>query len=158
MHGMSEAGMRAAVEKMEAAGAHPEAIRAFERAYARLDSGETAMLPSSELEPAGDVPALDELPATAPERALSGVVVIKLNGGLATTMGLQEPKSLMEARDGKSFLDIIIGQTLALRRRSGVELPLVLMDSESTRGPTLAELRRHPDLRSDGIDPDFTQS
>src|ERR1700761_1010378 len=158
MHGMSEAGMRAAVEKMEAAGAHPAAIRAFERAYASLDSAETAMLPSSELEPAGDVPALDDLPATDPERALSGVVVIKLNGGLATTMGLQEPKSLMEARDGKSFLDIIIGQTLALRRRHGVALPLVLMDSDSTREPTLAELDRHPDLRSDGIDPDFMQS
>src|ERR1700760_4489083 len=100
MDGMSEAGMRAAVEKMEAAGAHPEAIRAFELAYERLDSGETAMLPSSELEPAGDVPALDDLPAADPERALSGFVVINLTGGWATTMGLQQPKSLMEARDG----------------------------------------------------------
>jgi UTP--glucose-1-phosphate uridylyltransferase len=158
MHDMSDAGMRAAVEKMRGAGAHPEAIRAFELAYERLDSGETAMLPSSELEPAGDVPALEDLPAADPERALSGVVVIKLNGGLATTMGLQQPKSLMEARDGKSFLEIIIGQTLALRRRYGVELPLVLMDSDSTREPTLAELARHPDLRSDGIEPDFMQS
>ncbi len=69
--------------------------------------------------------------------------MIKLNGGLATTMGLQQPKSLMEARDGRSFLEIIIGQTLALRRRHGVRLPLVLMDSESTRAPTLRELARH---------------
>jgi UTP--glucose-1-phosphate uridylyltransferase len=158
MHDMSEAGMRAAVEKMRAAGAHPEAIRAFELAYERLDSGETAMLPSSELEPAGDVPALEDLPDADPERALSGVVVIKLNGGLATTMGLQQPKSLMEARDGKSFLEFIIGQTLALRRRHRVELPLVLMDSDSTREPTLAQLARHPDLRTDGIEPDFMQS
>jgi UTP--glucose-1-phosphate uridylyltransferase len=158
MHGMSEAGMRAAVEKMRAAGAHPEAIRAFERAYERLDSGETTMLPSAELEPAGDVPALEDLPAADPERALAGVVVIKLNGGLATTMGLQEPKSLMEARDGKSFLDIIVGQTLALRRRHGVALPLVLMDSDSTREPTLAQLARYPDLSSDGVAPDFMQS
>ena len=158
MDGMSEAGMRAAVEKMRAAGAHPEAIRAFERAYQRLDEGETAMLPSAELEPAGDVPALEDLPEADPERALSQVVVIKLNGGLATTMGLQQPKSLMEARDGKSFLEIIIGQTLALRRRHGVELPLVLMDSDSTREPTLAELARHPELSRDGIEPDFMQS
>ena len=48
------------------------------------------------------------------------VALIKLNGGLATTMGLQQPKSLMEARDGLSFLDIIVGQTLALRRRYDV--------------------------------------
>src|SRR6202000_1434288 len=156
--GMSESGMRAAVEKMRAAGAHPEAIRAFERAYARLESGETTMRPSSELEPAGDVPALEDLPDADPAEALSQVVVIKLNGGLATTMGLQQPKSLMEARDGKSFLEIIIGQTLALRRRYGVALPLVLMDSESTREPTLAELARHPELPTAGIAPDFMQS
>jgi UTP--glucose-1-phosphate uridylyltransferase len=158
MDGMSEAGMRAALGKMAAAGAHPEAIRAFELAYARLESGETAMLPSSELEPAGDVPALEGLPEAQPQRALEQVVVIKLNGGLATTMGLQQPKSLMEARDGKSFLEIIIGQTLALRRRHGVELPLVLMDSDSTRDPTLQELARHPELRRDGLAPDFMQS
>jgi UTP--glucose-1-phosphate uridylyltransferase len=158
MHGMSEAGLRAAVEKMRAAGAHAEAIRAFELAYERLDSGETAMLPSAELEPAGDIPALDDLPEADAPGALSQVVVIKLNGGLATTMGLQQPKSLMEARDGRSFLDLIIGQTLALRERHGVELPLVLMDSDSTREPTLEELARHPELDSEGIAPDFMQS
>jgi UTP--glucose-1-phosphate uridylyltransferase len=158
MDGMSEAGMRAAVDKMRAAGAHSEAIRAFERAYQRLESGETAMLPSAELEPAGDVPALEDLPEADPGQALSQVVVIKLNGGLATTMGLQRPKSLMEARDGKSFLDIIIGQTVALRRRYDVELPLVLMDSDSTREPTLHELERHPELDRNGIEPDFMQS
>jgi UTP--glucose-1-phosphate uridylyltransferase len=143
---------------MQAEGAHPEAIRAFQRAYERLESGETAMLPSAELEPAGDVPALEDLPAADAHRALSQVVVIKLNGGLATTMGLQQPKSLMEARDGRSFLEIIIGQTLALRERHEVKLPLVLMDSDSTREPTLAELGRHPELSSDGIAPDFMQS
>jgi UTP--glucose-1-phosphate uridylyltransferase len=158
MTSMSEAGMGAATEKMRAAGAHEEAIRAFESAYRRLESGETAMLPSAELEPAGDVPALDDLPEADPAAALKPVVVIKLNGGLATTMGLQQPKSLMEARDGRSFLDIIIGQTLALRRRHEVALPLVLMDSDSTREPTLKALAAHPELEAEGLDPDFMQS
>ncbi|MFL5862241.1 MAG: UTP--glucose-1-phosphate uridylyltransferase [Solirubrobacteraceae bacterium] len=155
---MSTTGMQAAIEKMRAAGAHPEAIRAFESAYGRLESGETAMLPSADLEPAGDVPALEDLPEADPAVALAPVAQIKLNGGLATTMGLQQPKSLMEARDGRSFLEIIIGQTLALRRRHGLDLPLVLMDSESTREPTLRELQRHPELARDGIAPDFMQS
>jgi UTP--glucose-1-phosphate uridylyltransferase len=155
---MSEAGIRAAVDKMRAAGAHPEAISAFESAYRRLESGDSAMLPSADLEPAGEVPTLEDLPAADPAGALAQVVQIKLNGGLATTMGLQQPKSLMEARDGRSFLEIIIGQTLALRRRYDVDLPLVLMDSESTREPTLHELGRHPELRRDGIEPDFMQS
>ena len=76
------------------------------------------MIPSSELEPAPDVPALDELPDADAAAVLERLAVIKLNGGLATSMGLQEPKSLLEARDGKTFLEIIVGQTLALRRRS----------------------------------------
>ncbi|MGA9856579.1 MAG: UTP--glucose-1-phosphate uridylyltransferase [Solirubrobacteraceae bacterium] len=155
---MSTAGMQAAAEKMRAAGAHDEAIAAFESAYARLDSGETTLLSSDELEPAGDVPTLDGLPDADPAQALAQVAVIKLNGGLATTMGLQQPKSLMEARDGRSFLEIIIGQTLALRRRHDVALPLVLMDSDVTREPTLAALADHPEVAQDGIDADFMQS
>jgi UTP--glucose-1-phosphate uridylyltransferase len=159
MAGMTDdPGRRAAAEKMRAAGAHAEAIRAFESAYSRLTSGQATMLPSSELEPAGDVPALEDLAEVDPGDVLGQVALVKLNGGLATTMGLQQPKSLMEARDGRSFLDIIVGQTLALRRRYGVELPLVLMDSESTREPTLAALDAHPEFDDHGLSPDFLQS
>ncbi len=158
MQPMSEAGLRAATEKMRGAGAHAEAIRAFESAYRRLESGEEAMLPSADLEPAGDVPALADLPDADAHDALRAVALIKLNGGLATTMGLQQPKSLMEARDGRSFLDIIIGQTLALRRRYDVDLPLVLMNSEATREATLEALARYPEIRHDELELDFLQS
>ena len=79
--------------------------------------------------------------------------MIKLNGGLATTMGLQQPKSLIEARDGKSFLDIIIGQTLALRQRYGVALPLVLMNSDATREPTAQALAATPRSSTRGSRP-----
>jgi UTP--glucose-1-phosphate uridylyltransferase len=153
-----DAGLRAAADKMREAGAHAEAVRAFESAYERLTSGQATMLPSSELEPAGDAPALDDLADVDPGDVLSQVALVKLNGGLATTMGLQQPKSLMEARGGLSFLDIIVGQTLALRKRYGVELPLVLMDSESTRGPTLQALAAHAEFDDHGLSPDFLQS
>ena len=133
---------------MREAGQPEEAIRGFASAYERLESGESAMLPSAELEPAGDVTALDELPDADAADALGRVAVIKLNGGLATSMGLRSPKSLVEAREGRSFLDIIVGQTLALRRRYCVRLPLVLMNSagdarrrrsrRSTRTPSSA--------------------
>ncbi len=154
---MNATGLEAAEQKMRGAGQHEEAIRAFRRAYERLTGGETGMLPTAELEPAGDVPALEQLPDVSGAEALERVVVIKLNGGLATTMGLRSPKSLVEARDGLSFLDIIIGQTLALRRGYGVRLPLVLMDSESTRPETLRALGAHPELDRD-MPPDFMQS
>jgi UTP--glucose-1-phosphate uridylyltransferase len=150
--------MQAAADKMRRAGAHEEAIRAFESAYQRLESGQQTMLPSAELEPAGDIPALEQLPEVDPAHSLDNVVVIKLNGGLATTMGLQEPKSLIEARDGCTFLDIIIGQTLALRRRHDVRLPLVLMDSDATREATEKAVSEHPEIQQEGIAPEFLQS
>jgi UTP--glucose-1-phosphate uridylyltransferase len=155
---MSEEGRQAAAAKMRDAGAHEEAIRAFESAYRRLESGQEAMLPSAELEPAGDVPALEDVPEADVREALEHVVVIKLNGGLATTMGLQEPKSLVEAREGRSFLEIIVGQTLALRRRYGVRLPLVLMNSDATRAATERALAAYPEIEHEGIAPDFMQS
>lgn len=154
---MSEEGLRAAEAKMRDADQSEEAIRSFRRSYERLVGGESAMLPSAELEPVGDVDTLDQLPEADAGEALSGVVVIKLNGGLATTMGLRSPKSLVEARDGRSFLDIIVGQTLALRRRHGVSLPLVLMNSEATRAETLRALEAYPELDV-GLPLDFLQS
>jgi UTP--glucose-1-phosphate uridylyltransferase len=155
---MSDQGLAAAKDKMEAAGAAAEAVLAFESAYRRLIAGEEAMLPSAELEPADDVSALEDLPEPDDAAALERVAVIKLNGGLATTMGLQEPKSLVHARDGRSFLEIIIGQTLALRARYGVRLPLVLMNSEATREATSAALADHPDLVVEDLALDFLQS
>src|SRR5579875_3064869 len=123
---MTNEGREAAADKMRAAGQHEEAVGAFLSAYDRLVAGDEALIPTDSLEPAGDVTALEELAPVEEERVgevLAGVALIKLNGGLAASMGLQQPKSLMEARDGRSFLDIIVGQTLALRRRHDVALP-----------------------------------
>jgi UTP--glucose-1-phosphate uridylyltransferase len=149
-------GLHAAEEKMREADQPEEAIRSFRSAYERLVGGESAMLPSAELEPAGDVDIFDQLPDADPQ-ILDHVAVIKLNGGLATTMGLRSPKSLIEARDGRSFLEIIVGQTLALRKRHGVRLPLVLMDSDATREETLRALEPYGDI-DDGLSVDFLQS
>lgn len=64
-----------------------------------------------------DVPALDELPDADPGEALEQAIVIKLNGGLGTSMGMTRAKSLLEVRDGLSFLDVIARQVLSLRER-----------------------------------------
>jgi len=142
---------------MREAGQPEEAVRSFRRAYERLVAGESGVLRSAELEPVEEVAALDELPAAEDANALGHVAVIKLNGGLATTMGVRGPKSLVPARDGHSFLEIIINQTLALRRRGRVRLPLVLMNSQATREPTLRALETYPQAR-DELPPDFLQS
>src|SRR5689334_15176187 len=90
MQDMSEHGLRAAEEKMRAAGHHDEAISNFRSAYERVDSGESAVIRSDELEPAQKVSSLDELGDQRDASALDRFVTIKLNGGLATTMGLRE--------------------------------------------------------------------
>ena len=154
---MSAEGLRAAEEKMRAAGQPEEAIRAFRRNYERVESGESGFVRSEDLEPVSDVATFDEVAEAEAEDALARVVAIKLNGGLATTMGLRHPKSLVEAREGYTFLDIIIGQLLALRERHHVRLPLVLMNSPATRDETLEALRRHPELDV-GLPLEFMQS
>jgi UTP--glucose-1-phosphate uridylyltransferase len=143
---------------MRADGQAEEAIRNFRSAYERLVGGDEALIRTADLEPAGDVPALDELPEPKRPDALKQFAMIKLNGGLATTMGLSRPKSLLEAREGHSFLDIIISQTLVLRRQFDLQLPLLLMDSEATQGDTLAALEQHPEVAVDELPADFMQS
>ncbi len=156
---MNEDALAAAEEKMRAAEQPEEAIRAFRSAHERLLGGQSPVIATADLEPAGEVPSLEDLACAETDgaSALERVALIKLNGGLATTMGLRRPKSLLEARDGLSFLEIIVGQTLALRRRHGIRLPLILMDSEATRAETLQELARHPGLAA-GVPADFMQS
>jgi UTP--glucose-1-phosphate uridylyltransferase len=148
----------ASAEKMRAAGQSEAAVRQFSSALERVQSGAATLIPSAELDPAPQVPLLDDLAEVDPSVVLERVAVVRLNGGLATSMGLQQPKSLLEARDGRTFLDVIIGQTLALRRSYGVRLPLVLMNSDATREPTRQALEARPDLATPEIPADFMQS
>jgi UTP--glucose-1-phosphate uridylyltransferase len=155
---MSEDGLKAAEQKMREDGQDEEAIASFRSAYERLVRGEEAMIPSADLEPAGDVPTLGDLEQVGESEVLDQFVTIKLNGGLATTMGLHEPKSLVEARDGRSFLEIIIAQVLALRERYGIRLPLLLMNSEATQKATLEALKGHDEVTVGDLPLDFMQS
>ena len=157
MPGVSERGLRAATEKMRAEGVSEPAVDTFRHYYEQLEQGASGLLPDSELAAVGDVDELDALPDETDAGALDRTVVLKLNGGLGTSMGMTGPKSLIEAKDGLSFLDVIVRQTLGLRERTGARLPLVLMDSFSTREATLAALEAHPELASD-VPPDFLQN
>ena len=132
-------------QKMTAAGMGDAVIRTFRRNYEALLRHETGMIPEDSLAPAENLPSLDSLAATAPADAplLAQTVVIKLNGGLGTSMGLQGPKSLLEVRPGLNFLDLMVRQILDLRRTSGTQVRLLLMNSFSTSHDTLAHLQRY---------------
>src|SRR5919107_1129934 len=135
-------GLQASIDKMRRDGVGDAAVQAFADAYERLQEGETGVLPEDEIEPVDDVPDADEVPDAGEEAggALDQAVIVKLNGGLGTSMGMTGPKSLVEVKDGLTFLDVIVRQVLGLRERTGARLPLVLMNSFSTREPMLEEL------------------
>jgi UTP--glucose-1-phosphate uridylyltransferase len=135
--------------KMAAAGMGDAAIRAFRRNYEALLRDETGMIPEESIAPANDIPSFDDIADIDADPALlSQAVVIKLNGGLGTGMGLQGPKSLLPVRDGVNFLDLMVRQVLELRKTSGSRVRLLLMNSFSTSGDTLAHLERY---RADGL-------
>jgi UTP--glucose-1-phosphate uridylyltransferase len=151
-------GLTANLEKMRADGAPDVAVETFRHYYERLASGETGTIAEDEIEPVGELPLAADLPEPdeAGRRALERAVMIRLNGGLGTSMGMTGPKSLVEAKDGLTFLDVIVRQVLGLRERHGVRLPLVLMNSFRTREPTLKALERYPEIDV-GLPLDFLQ-
>ena len=153
-------GLELAEKLMTEDGVHPSAIAVFAHSYQVLVSGETGILHESDLEPIDVLPRLADLEfdqASARE-ALSRTAVIKLNGGLGTSMGMDRAKSLVEIRSGHSFLDLIVAQILALRAEYAVELPLLLMDSFRTQADSLAALAAHSGIAVDGLPLDFLQN
>eukprot|EP00741_Cyanophora_paradoxa_P006884 tig00001049_g6659.t1 len=74
---------------------------------------------------------------------LDKLVVLKLNGGLGTTMGCTGPKSTIEVRNELTFLDLTVRQIQGLNRAYGTDVPLVLMNSFNTESDTKKTLSRY---------------
>ena len=170
--------------KMRAAGLSDACIAAFRHNYTALVAGETGQIPESDIQPVTELPRYADIDrcATPDSSLLAQTVVLKLNGGLGTSMGLESPKSLLPVKDGMTFLDLIAKQVLHLRGvgqafqpggagdfpvarseagNTGQESPVnrqagkpalqagvrfLLMNSFSTSEPTLAALKKHPEL------------
>lgn len=153
-------GLDQARQKMAAAGVAPEAIEVFSHYYAQLESGATGLIPEDTISPLTDPARLSDVDISESDQqaALARTVIIKLNGGLGTSMGMEKAKSLLPVRDDKSFLDLIVTQVLAARKAYGVDLPLLFMDSFRTRDDTLAALQPYGDLAVGDLPLDFLQN
>ena len=144
---------------MAEAGVDETAIEVFAHYYRLLEHGETGMIPESAIEPLdmealADVTVADETAAAA----IGKTAVIKLNGGLGTSMGMDRAKSLLCVRRGLSFLDIIARQVLHVRKQHDVALPVIFMNSFRTSSDTMAALARYSDLPVDGLPLEFLQN
>jgi UTP--glucose-1-phosphate uridylyltransferase len=144
---------------MSEAGIDPVAIDTFAHYYRLLEHGETGMIPESAIEPL-DMESLDDVEVSDADaaEAIRHTAVIKLNGGLGTSMGMDRAKSLLCVRRGLSFLDIIARQVLHLRRQYDAPLPLLFMNSFRTSSDTMAALARYQDLPVEGLPLEFWQN
>jgi UTP--glucose-1-phosphate uridylyltransferase len=156
---MSSAGLDRARAKMSDAGIDPVAIDTFAHYYRLLEHGETGLIPESSIEPLDMESLADvEVDDEAASAALRTTAVIKLNGGLGTSMGMDRAKSLLCVRKGWSFLDVIARQVLHLRGVHDAPLPLIFMNSFHTSSDTMDALARYTDLPVDGLPLEFLQN
>ena len=148
------------IDKMREADIPQSAIDVFARFHRMCEQGETGIISETSIRPLLDPPRLEDvhIPDADASAALAQTVMIKLNGGLGTSMGLDAAKTLLPVREGKNFLDIIVDQVRHARRTHGVRLPLLFMNSFRTQADTLAHLARYPDLAVDDLPLDFLQN
>ncbi|MBU4055463.1 MAG: UTP--glucose-1-phosphate uridylyltransferase [Proteobacteria bacterium] len=122
-------------EKMTREGLAPKVIETFSYYYKKAVLGETGVFYEKDLETIAleDVTDYETLgPYTkAGVTAHKKTVAIILNGGLGTSMGLLGPKSLLIAKNGKTFLEIIIRQARAH------SVQLAFMNSFNTHKATI---------------------
>jgi UDP-N-acetylglucosamine pyrophosphorylase len=138
-------------EKMRSAGLSAAAIAAFERSFTLLARDESGLIPESSISPGEDLPNYEQISQSRGDGALlAKAVMLKLNGGLGTGMGLEKAKSLLPVRNGDTFLDLIVRQVLAARKETGAKLRFLLMNSFSTSDDTRAHLARYPELGDPG--------
>lgn len=157
---MTTTGLDLCIKKMRDNGASDTAVTVFSHYYRQYQSGVSGLIAENDITPLTQVPQLSEqcFETSAQAEALGKTALIKLNGGLGTSMGLEKAKSLIEIRQGQSFLDIICRQVLAAREEYQVRLPLIFMNSFRTRQDTLAALAKYPTLPVAGLPLDFLQN
>ncbi len=112
--------------KMLAANLPRVAIDTFAHYYRLVRDGETGMITGEQIEPVETLTGMDSLSnyQTMGIEVLSRLAVIKLNGGLGTSMGMAQAKSLLPVKENLSFLDIIVRQVLRLREAHHCQLYL----------------------------------
>ncbi|MCF2706193.1 UTP--glucose-1-phosphate uridylyltransferase [Arcanobacterium haemolyticum] len=135
--------LEAIAAKMRAIRMPREAIDDFISAYTRFTSGEHTLIPETDIAPLENIDHIDSLSPDGGE-ALAHTAVLRLNGGLGTTMGLTTAKSLLVVRNNLRFIDIILAQLAAQRAAWNVQLPLILFNSPATAQQTVAEVTLPP--------------
>jgi UTP--glucose-1-phosphate uridylyltransferase len=147
------------VEIMQNAGLDDLTIQSFSTYYYQILEGASGKLSDQEIDPPDISKIIDYNSLSSEEESpLEKLAVIKLNGGLGTSMGLKKAKTLLKVKGDLNFLDIIALQILELRDQSEKDIPLLLMHSFNTREDSLKYLEKYPDLHLPHLPLDFLQN
>ena len=137
------------IDKMRANGLNAIAIDHFKKAYNEVIKGNDKLISETSIEPIHSVKKYEELVSPSDENLgsiLDQSVIIKLNGGLGTSMGLNSTKSLLNVRGELTFMDFIVNQIMNLRNSYNNEVRFLLMNSFSTSEETKEFLLNYPEL------------
>ena len=135
-------------------------IRTFEAYYQMLVSGDTGKITNEMISPpaTSNLVEYNTIANYRTKDTLNQIVVIKLNGGLGTSMGLSKAKSLLPVKGNMTFLDIITRQVLIQRAQSASNVQLLFMNSYNTEGDTISYLEKYPDLMKQEMPISFLQN
>eukprot|EP00602_Paraphysomonas_sp_CaronLab_P005290 CAMPEP_0185017350 /NCGR_PEP_ID=MMETSP1103-20130426/305_1 /TAXON_ID=36769 /ORGANISM="Paraphysomonas bandaiensis, Strain Caron Lab Isolate" /LENGTH=1067 /DNA_ID=CAMNT_0027546715 /DNA_START=48 /DNA_END=3251 /DNA_ORIENTATION=+ len=137
--------------KMRAEGLSDAAMQAFAHSYKELVSGQSGNISEDSISPVQSLPKLEtDIKGTITRDAslLEQTVVLKLNGGLGTSMGLDKAKSLLKVKGNNTFLDLTAKQVMSMRQQYG-NVKFMLMNSFNTSKDTLSFLSKYPSIVSD---------
>ena len=143
--------------KMEGQSLSQTAVKAFQYNFQKLISGQDLNIPEKDILPVHDIQTYDQL-ETEKSEYLKETLMLKLNGGLGTGMGLEKAKSLVNIKDGLNFLDFIAHQVKHMRAHFGEPLAFMLMNSFATSADTLEFLKKHPEIKTLGLPLEFQQN
>lgn len=128
------------------------AIAAFRYSYFELLKGSAGNISEDSISPPLSLPDLEkdiQGVITKDTSLLQKTVVLKLNGGLGTSMGLDKAKSLLEVKGGNTFLDLTAKQVISMRKDFKSPVKFMLMNSFNTSKDTLTFMQKYPSIVED---------
>jgi UTP--glucose-1-phosphate uridylyltransferase len=132
--------LTAFISKMKQENLPTPVIDTFSHYYSEVFTGETGLIHDRDIRPVGstEIESYDSILEYGSDgiNVFPQTVRIVLNGGLGTSMGLTGAKSLIDIRDGMSFLYVIMKQA------ENSDVALAFMNSFNTHDDTMAALKK----------------
>lgn len=129
------------VDKLNSYKISPLAQEIFFKNLSKLSNVESGIISSQSISPVEKTDS--ELKYSSPMfptnvsfDLIKKVVVVKLNGGLGTSMGMKGAKSQLVVKDSLNFIDICVKQIETIRKISEINVPLIFMNSFNTHSET----------------------